>query len=496
MTAFASSISSILDHIIVSIPLFKPELALMIAFVCSIFCSLFIDRIWKESSFAITIIGLLLSLYFLFDQNSLLTGESGFFDMIKIDKLSILSRIILSLSTILIAVFIQQRFSNQIRPIGDLYAVLLTATLGLHLLTISSNWLLIFIAIETLSISSYVMVGYFSKTKFEAEAAMKYVLFGSICAAVMLYGLSLIYGFTGNLNFDSQQHIQGLIEAPKVMTCIAFLFLLTGIGFKLSFAPFHVWSPDVYQGAPTPITAYLSTVPKIGALVLLSRLLASWTASPFFYSEFLISVIIIIAIATMLIGNLAALKQKDIKRMMAYSSIGHTGILLMVALVYIDNDPDVLLFYLAIYALMNIAVFLFIDQLEQGLESTTIESYKGLGKKYPVIFVSFSILLISLIGLPPTAGFIGKLLVFSKVFEQYQTLNEIPLLFLLIVGALTSVISLFFYFKIPLLAFLRDNDTAIALPKFNRFLVLIAVSISILVVLLGIYPSLLLDLLK
>ncbi|KKX47677.1 hypothetical protein L950_0225145 [Sphingobacterium sp. IITKGP-BTPF85] len=340
------------------------------------------------------------------------------------------------------------------------------------------------------------MVGYFSKTKFEAEAAMKYVLFGSICAAVMLYGLSLIYGFTGNLNFDSQQHIQGLIEAPKVMTCIAFLFLLTGIGFKLSFAPFHVWSPDVYQGAPTPITAYLSTVPKIGALVLLSRLLASWTASPFFYSEFLISVIIIIAIATMLIGNLAALKQKDIKRMMAYSSIGHTGILLMVALVYIDNDPDVLLFYLAIYALMNIAVFLFIDQLEQGLESTTIESYKGLGKKYPVIFVSFSILLISLIGLPPTAGFIGKLLVFSKVFEQYQTLNEIPLLFLLIVGALTSVISLFFYFKIPLLAFLRDSDTAIALPKFNRFLVLIAVSISILVVLLGIYPSLLLDLLK
>lgn len=468
----------------------------MIAFVCSIICSLFVDKIWKFSSFIITITGLLISLYFLLGQHQLFMGQSGFFEMIKIDQLSILSRIIISVSTLFISVFIQQRFSNQIRPIGDLYAVLITATLGLHLLTISSNWLLIFIAIETVSISSYVMVGYFSKTKFEAEAAMKYVLFGSICAAVMLYGLSLIYGFTGNLNFDSAQHIQGLIEAPKIMCSIAFLFLLTGIGFKLSFAPFHVWSPDVYQGAPTPITAYLSTVPKIGALVLLSRLLASWTASPFYYSEFLTTIIIIIAIATMLIGNLAALKQKDMKRMMAYSSIGHTGILLMVALVYVQHDIDVLLFYLTIYALMNIAVFLFIDQLEQGIGSTKIESYAGLGKKYPLLFVCFSILLISLIGLPPTAGFIGKLLVFSKVFEQYQVVHDVSLLVLLIVGALTSVISLFYYFKIPLQAFLRENQTVVDLPKFNIFLISIAVSISIVVVILGIYPSLLLNFLK
>ena len=496
MSAFASSISSILDHIIASIPLFKPELTLMIAFVCSIICSLFVDKIWKFSSFIITITGLLISLYFLLGQHQLFMGQSGFFEMIKIDQLSILSRIIISVSTLFISVFIQQRFSNQIRPIGDLYAVLITATLGLHLLTISSNWLLIFIAIETVSISSYVMVGYFSKTKFEAEAAMKYVLFGSICAAVMLYGLSLIYGFTGNLNFDSAQHIQGLIEAPKIMCSIAFLFLLTGIGFKLSFAPFHVWSPDVYQGAPTPITAYLSTVPKIGALVLLSRLLASWTASPFYYSEFLTTITIIIAIATMLIGNLAALKQKYMKRMMAYSSIGHTGILLMVALVYVQHDIDVLLFYLTIYALMNIAVFLFIDQLEQGIGSTKIESYAGLGKKYPLLFVCFSILLISLIGLPPTAGFIGKLLVFSKVFEQYQVVNDVSLLVLLIVGALTSVISLFYYFKIPLQAFLRENQTVVDLPKFNIFLISIAVSISIVVVILGIYPSLLLNFLK
>lgn len=468
----------------------------MIAFVCSIICSLFVDKIWKFSSFIITITGLLISLYFLLGQHQLFMGQSGFFEMIKIDQLSILSRIIISVSTLFISVFIQQRFSNQIRPIGDLYAVLITATLGLHLLTISSNWLLIFIAIETVSISSYVMVGYFSKTKFEAEAAMKYVLFGSICAAVMLYGLSLIYGFTGNLNFDSAQHIQGLIEAPKIMCSIAFLFLLTGIGFKLSFAPFHVWSPDVYQGAPTPITAYLSTVPKIGALVLLSRLLASWTASPFYYSEFLTTITIIIAIATMLIGNLAALKQKYMKRMMAYSSIGHTGILLMVALVYVQHDIDVLLFYLTIYALMNIAVFLFIDQLEQGIGSTKIESYAGLGKKYPLLFVCFSILLISLIGLPPTAGFIGKLLVFSKVFEQYQVVNDVSLLVLLIVGALTSVISLFYYFKIPLQAFLRENQTVVDLPKFNIFLISIAVSISIVVVILGIYPSLLLNFLK
>ncbi|MDR3010249.1 MAG: NADH-quinone oxidoreductase subunit N [Sphingobacterium sp.] len=490
MLAFSPYISSFLDQIIVSIPYFKPELTLIVTFIGTILASLFIDKHWKHTSFTITLIGLLLSGCYLVGQGISQVEIAGFFDMIHIDAFAIAARLIILLSTILIAVFIQQR--HQERPLGDLYAVLLTATLGLNLLTMSSNWLMIFIAVETVSISSYIMVGYFSTTKVQSEAALKYVLFGSICAAVMLYGLSLLYGFTGNLNFDAPSHIAGLMEAPQIMISIALLFLLTGIGFKLSFFPFHVWSPDVYQGAPTVITTYLATVPKIAVVVLLSKILSAWLNVSFYFSDFLTYVIIAIAIATMLIGNLAALRQQDAKRMMAYSSIGHTGILLMAVLVYQNNESNVLLFYLSIYALMNIAVFIFIDTLEASLGNTWIESYRGLGKQFPLLFTSFSIVLIALIGLPPTAGFVGKLLVFSKVFEQYQNFQSFSLLVLLIVGALTSVISLFYYFKIPLNAFLKDS-TASPAVKFNAVLLCIGILCTVAVLILGIFPNLLLS---
>ncbi len=490
MLAFSPYISSFLDQIIVSIPYFKPELTLIVTFIGTILASLFIDKHWKHTSFTITLIGLLLSGCYLVGQGISQVEIAGFFDMIHIDAFAIAARLIILLSTILIAVFIQQR--HQERPLGDLYAVLLTATLGLNLLTMSSNWLMIFIAVETVSISSYIMVGYFSTTKVQSEAALKYVLFGSICAAVMLYGLSLLYGFTGNLNFDAPSHIAGLMEAPQIMISIALLFLLTGIGFKLSFFPFHVWSPDVYQGAPTVITTYLATVPKIAVVVLLSKILSAWLNVSFYFSDFLTYVTIAIAIATMLIGNLAALRQQDAKRMMAYSSIGHTGILLMAVLVYQNNESNVLLFYLSIYALMNIAVFIFIDALETSLGNTTIESYRGLGKQFPLLFTSFSIVLIALIGLPPTAGFVGKLLVFSKVFEQYQNFQSFSLLALLIIGALTSVISLFYYFKIPLNAFLKDSTTSPAV-KFNAVLLCIGILCTLAVLILGIFPGLLLS---
>ncbi|WP_313672285.1 NADH-quinone oxidoreductase subunit N [Sphingobacterium multivorum] len=490
MLAFSPYISSFIDQIIVSVPYFKPELTLIVTFIGTILASLFIDRHWKNTSFVITLVGLLLSGCYLVGQGLSKVEATGFFDMIHIDAFAVAARLIMLLSTMLICIFIQQR--QQDRPLGDLYAVLLTATLGLNLLTMTSNWLMIFIAVETVSISSYIMVGYFSSTKVQSEAALKYVLFGSICAAVMLYGLSLLYGFTGNLNFDAPSHIAGLMEAPQIMISIALLFLLTGIGFKLSFFPFHVWSPDVYQGAPTVITTYLATVPKIAVVVLLSKIFSAWLNVSFYFSDFLTYVIIAIAIATMLIGNLAALRQQDAKRMMAYSSIGHTGILLMAVLVYQNKESNVLLFYLSIYALMNIAVFIFIDALEASLGNTTIESYRGLGKQFPLLFTSFSIVLIALVGLPPTAGFVGKLLVFSKVFEQYQNFQSFSLLALLLVGALTSVISLFYYFKIPLNAFLRENTGSPAV-KFNTLLLCIGILCTVAVLILGIFPDLLLS---
>lgn len=493
MNDFSTQLPSILDQIIASIPVFKPELTLIVAFILAILATLFLDKIWKHSSLLIAVFGILTSLLFTIEQID--KPSIGFFGMLVIDNFSVYARSIIQISILLIIILIQQHFKNKSfgKNIGDIYSILLAAALGLNLLTISTNWLLLFIAIETVSLSSYVLVGFFSKTKKESEAAMKYVLFGSVCAAIMLYGLSLLYGFTGNLDFASQEHIQGLISAPQVMITIAILFMFVGIGFKLGFVPFHVWTPDVYEGAPTPITAFLSTVPKVGAIVLLSRLYQAWSPGSFYFSELIVFFIIIVAIVTMLVGNLIALRQTNIKRMMAYSSIGHTGFLLLAIITTQSADPQILLFYISAYTIMNLGVFALVETLENKIGTTSIIEYAGLGKSFPLLFAAFTLLGISLVGLPPTAGFIGKLLVFSATFDLYQSTADSTILILLIVGALTSVISLFYYFRIPLYAFLRKGKDDKVFNDSLTITFVIAILLAFSTLLLGIFPDLLLN---
>jgi NADH-quinone oxidoreductase subunit N len=488
---------SILDQVIQSIPAFKAELALIFAFLGSILATLFLDKIWKQSSFIITIIGIVVS--FFLSTQQLGAPQNGFFGMLIIDDFSVYARGIIQVALLICVLFIQQHFQHKKfgKNLGDVYSILLAAALGMNILTMTSNWLLAFIAIETVSISSYILVGYFSENKKQSEASMKYVLFGSVSAAVMLYGLSLIYGFTGNLDFTSFEHIQGLIEAPKILLSIALLFMFVGIGFKLSFVPFHMWAPDVYEGAPTPITTFLSTVPKIGALVLLARLFEEWTSTSFFFSELVLILVSVAAIVTMLAGNLIALRQSNIKRMMAYSSIGHTGFLLMALVGNLASEPHILLFYIAVYTIMNLAVFGLIDVLEQKIGSVQLESYRGLGKQFPILFTVFTLLGISLVGLPPTAGFVGKLFVFTSIFDLFQFNNNRYYLILLVVGALTSVISLFYYFKIPLFAFLRKGDEINILPtKSTQIVYIISILLGISMLVLGIFPNILLTLFK
>ncbi len=496
MKDFVLHLPQILDQIVQSIPLFRPEIALIGTFLLSVLATLFTDRVWKYSSYAISLAGLLLSFLFLCEQVN--TVGTGFFGMLVIDNLSVYARMLIILSLLVICVFVQQHFKGKpdSKRLGEVYGTLLTAGLGLHLLTLTSNWLMVFIAIETVSISSYILVGYFSENKKQSEASMKYVLFGSTSAAVMLYGLSLVYGFTGNLDFVSPQHIQGLAVAPTVICTIAILFIFTGIGFKLGFVPFHLWTPDVYEGAPTPITAFLSTAPKIGAIIVFSRLTQAWLPTLFYFSEATLFFLVVVAIVTMLVGNLIALRQLNIKRLMAYSSIGHTGFLLMAILALSDNNQEILLFYLAAYTLMTLAAFAFIDSIESATGIVNLNDYTGLGKKFPLLFTCFTFAGISLVGLPPTVGFIGKLLVFTSVFEVYQSDRSVAYLLLLIIGALTSVISLFYYFKIPLFAFLRKGSEALDNKiGFSPILVL-GVAMSVLLIILGLFPGLLLGPLK
>lgn len=483
------SITDILDQIIASLPLFRPELLLIVGFIASICSALFVEKRFRNFTFGIFLFTIVLSIYFLCAQ--LATSATGFSGMWIVDKLSTYARLIIALAAAIIGLFIQQRHKQENN--GDVYSVLLAAILGINVLCNSSNWMLAFIGIEMVSIASYVLVGYFSQKKAQTEAAMKYALFGSVCAAVMLYGLSLIYGLTGSLDFQSQQQLQGLMVAPDPILTIALLFVFVGIGFKLSFVPFHVWSPDVYEGAPTAITAFLSTIPKIGALILFTRLYTAWSSTAFYFSELTSGFLLFVSITSMLIGNLAALRQKDVKRLMAYSSIGHTGFLLMAVFAYQD-DFQYLLFYIVAYVLMNLATFIFIDALEERTGSTALSSYTGLGRKMPGLFTAFTLVAVSLIGLPPTMGFIGKLMVFSAVFDTFQMADEGIVLFLLVIGALTSVISLFYYFRIPFYAFLRNTESPCIGVGKSKMLLWVGYILTAFVILLGLFPGFLLNL--
>ncbi|MFZ4261726.1 NADH-quinone oxidoreductase subunit N [Sphingobacterium sp. HJSM2_6] len=497
MNDFVYYITDHLNQIIGSIHLFFVELVLALGFLLTIGASLFLDKRWKNSSFIVSILTFIAGLIVLGTQYQYYT--IGFFGMLTLDPLSFFARALILIGILISCVYIhhdvQHKPNN--KRVGDLYAMLIAACIGMNTLCLTSNWLLAFIALEMVSICSYIMVGYFAADKKQTEAAMKYALFGSVCAAVMLYGLSLIYGFTGNLDFASQRHIQGLIDAPEVMCSIALLFVFTGIGFKLSFVPFHLWTPDVYEGAPTPITAFLSTIPKIAAVALFARLAEAWISTQFYFSDLSFLFISFVAIVTMLVGNLIALRQTEIKRMMAYSSIGHTGFLMMAIISYSSGQQQMLLFYLVVYTLMNLASFGFIMLIERQINSTNLKDYAGLGKKFPVLFSCFSFVGIALIGLPPTAGFVGKLLVFSSIFDLFQNSQDSNFLWLLIVGALTSVISLFYYFKIPLYAFLRNAEkerTITSLSFSTTYAIVILLTLGILII--GIFPSLLLHLIS
>lgn len=497
MNDFKANLPQILDQVIHSVPLFQPELALIFAFLLAIIAALFVDKYWKNASFAVAVVGMILSAFLLVPQID--QSAQGFFGMLVVDNFSVYARFIILFGLLLSTILVQQHFrgTTSAKRLGDIYSILLAAGMGLHLLTLTSNWLMAFIAIETVSISSYVLVGFFAENKRQSEAAMKYMLFGSVSAAVMLYGLSLLYGFTGDLDFTSVAHIQGLMTAPQIMCTIAILFVFVGIGFKLGFVPFHLWSPDVYEGAATPITAFLATVPKIAAIILFSRIIQDWVPTQFYFGEITLLFVIVVSIVTMLVGNMIALRQNNIKRMMAYSSIGHTGFLLMALVAIAPHNQEILLFYLAVYTIMNLAVFAFADVLDKAMGSTELSDYTGLGKQLPILFTCFTFVGIALVGLPPTAGFIGKILVFSAIYEVYHNTHDIAYIVLLAVGALTSVISLFYYFKIPLYAFLRKKENAhLVANRPHRLVWTIAVLLSVSLLFLFMFPNILLEFFK
>ena len=474
------------NDILNSLPYLAAEWTIISSFLLVIVLDLFIKKS-KQIVFAIAMLGLLISAGFLFKQlNEISAGLLLFNGMFSLTKAAIWFKLLVVLASFLSLLFFYQdnRLKNHSKGINDFISIFLASVLGMFLLISSANLLMLYLSIEMLSLASYLMVSYNAYKDNQAEAGMKYVLFGAVASAMMLYGISLIYGFTGTINLYGSDLINGLAQIGSAPTSLAIILLMTGIGFKLSFVPFHFWTPDAYQVAPTSVTSFLSIAPKIAVFGLLYYIMPGFQQiGQGLFSQ----IILVVAASSMILGNTIAVFQTDPKRMMAYSSIGHTGFILMLFLLPQDAILKALLFYLLAYILMNAGTFMSFTHLENRFGALTISDYKDLGKKAPFIGALMVLLMVSLTGLPPTAGFIAKFLVFSSLINLASA--DVFVAALLVIAALTTVVSLFFYLKIPLNFFLKTSENESEEKEGSHYLLLYVSIISVLILMIGLFPS-------
>ncbi|GHA77879.1 NADH-quinone oxidoreductase subunit N [Pontibacter akesuensis] len=340
---------------------------------------------------------------------------------------------------------------------GEFYALVLILVLGLNLMAKSVNLLMVFLAIETVSIASYILTLTFKEEKRAMEAGLKYILYGALSAGVMLYGMSFFYGFTGTLDYTSQAFAFSLLSADGMLVTVAAILVLAGFFFKISAVPFHFWAPDVYQGASLPVVALFSTGPKMAGVLVLYRFVTNFTDAVAFADVQLL--LGIAAAATLLVGNLTALWQRTPRRLLAYSSVSHAGFLLLALLAFGTDYTSSILFYLTVLLFMNFGIFLVLQVAEEQYGVQTLEGFAGLGRIQPYLGVMAVLYLLSLTGLPPLAGFMGKLLVFSNVWEAYSMSGSLLLLALLVLGILLTGVALFYYIKIPFYLFFKGNQS-------------------------------------
>ena len=378
------------------------------------------------------------------------------------------------------------------RNLSEYYALILAIAAGSHFLLMSNNLLMLFLSLELISISSYVLAGYtFSRSG--SEGTLKYFIYGSVASAIMLYGFSILYGLTGTLDFNSELFFDRLIDNPSPLLLLGGLMGLAGFLFKMAAVPMQMWAPDVYEAAPIPVIAFLSVAPKMAAIGILIKFLLALNL--FGQGVFDWQLIVAgVAILTISFGNLSALWQRNPKRMMAYSSIAHSGFLLVGIAAFTPEAMRFMVFYAAVYMLMNFSVFSYLMYFEKhGLLS--MDAFSGKGKNLTWSLVGITIALVALTGLPPTAGFTAKLLIFSGLWESYLETHKSLLLWLLVIGLINTVISLFFYLRIPYYAFIKTGDTS-PVQKKAGFENLLGLILVVLVVVIFFMPGLLMGLIN
>ncbi len=410
------------------------------------------------------------------------TGES-FYDLITYGGTAAFGMVLVMMGTLFSVILSRDYLEKTGGHIAEVYSMILFAAFGMLLLVASNNLVTVFLGIETMSISLYVLAGLVKNEKKSVEAALKYFLLGAFATGFLLYGIALLYGASGStfLVDIAATEEKGMIYWAGVG------LLLVGFFFKISAVPFHMWTPDVYQGAPTTITAFMATASKAAAFVAFILVLSR--ALPDARSEWS-DVIWLFALLTMVIGNILALVQDNVKRMLAYSSIAHAGYIMIGLAAGTGAAYSAVLFYLFAYTLMNIGAFGIVAYYEwhKGYDFTDINNYSGLGFQQPIIGVLMSIFLFSMVGIPPFAGFIGKYRVFAAAVDE-------GLIGLVIVGVLASAASVYYYLRVLVHMYMKESENDITLVRPGTLYMAVLLLLAALTIYFGINPGILTDLL-
>jgi len=371
----------------------------------------------------------------------------GYFGTIQVDAFSVFFHLLIAAIVLVTLLSSLDYFEGHATHAGEYFALVLFGAVGMMLMTCSVELLMVFVGLEISSISTYIMAGFRKGQSAATESSIKYFLLGSFATAFFLYGIALAFGATGSTRIDAIS-IGLTTTATPTLALLALALIIIGIGFKVSAAPFHVWTPDVYQGAPAPVVGLMSTAPKAAAFAVLLRILFSGFPS---YEPRWAALIWVLAVLSMFVGNLGALMQRDVKRMLAYSSIAHAGYLLVAYTAFPADGIASACFYTAAYAAMNVGAFTVITQIAGYNEhARTIDDYAGLALKRPVLAAVLGFFLLSLIGIPFTGGFFGKFYVFSAALHAGNV-------WLAVLGLLNSGIACFYYLR--LLAALYSRPT-------------------------------------
>ena len=426
----------------------------------------------------ISLVGLLMTAISAFAKNPI--PAYSFNDSYIVDHLSLFFICIFTISSAL-AILLSVEYNERegIRA-GEYYALILFCTVGMILLASSTDMIMIFLGIEIVSICLYVLAGIRRGNLASNEAALKYFLLGAFATGFLLYGMTLVYGSTGSTNlFEIADFVKNPEAQSNPLLLMGLVLLIIGFGFKVASVPFHMWAPDVYQGAPTPVTAFMAVGPKAAAFAAFFRVFAEAFPEMAPSWEVLLSSI---AVLSMFFGNLGAIMQTNIKRMLAFSSISHAGYILMAVIAKNSLGASSLLFYMLAYAFTTFGIFGIVILLgRKGEENLEIENYSGLAYKHPIIALSMTVFLLSLAGLTPFAGFIAKFYIFSAAVQE-------GLITLVIIAVLNSAISFYYYLKVVVFMYMKEPEAEfrISLTPLTLFVVFVGV---IATVSLGIFPG-------